>query len=164
MESDEYTTIAERRDGGRAGQPRRAAGRLALCHLGQCRLAQRVDRHALHRTALWRHSRHRPFDGRNAWDEPVGTARRNGPWGIPSMLPIKIGMPNNGGLVVTASGLIFIAAATDNLFRAIDIETGETLWTDVLPAGGQANPIAYEVDGKQYVMVTAMVTTLWKPG
>ena len=57
--------------------------------------------------------------------------------------------------MVTAGGLIFIAAATDNLFRAIDIETGETVWSDVLPAGGQANPIAYEVDGKQYVMIAA---------
>ncbi|SDI42405.1 pyrroloquinoline quinone-dependent dehydrogenase [Salipiger marinus] len=93
--------------------------------------------------------------GETLWDTPIGTARRNGPFGIPSMLPFKIGTPNNGGSVVTAGGLIFIAAATDNLFRAIDIETGETVWSDVLPAGGQANPIAYEVDGKQYVMIAA---------
>ncbi|EAQ02270.1 glucose dehydrogenase [Pseudooceanicola batsensis HTCC2597] len=94
--------------------------------------------------------------GETLWDRPLGTARRNGPFGIPSMLPFDIGTPNNGGSVVTASGLVFIAAATDNLFRAIDIETGETLWSTVLPAGGQANPITYEVDGRQYVMVTAM--------
>lgn len=94
--------------------------------------------------------------GETLWDRPLGTARRNGPFGIPSMLPFDIGTPNNGGAVVTASGLIFIAAATDNLFRAIDIETGETLWSTVLPAGGQANPITYEADGRQYVMVTAM--------
>lgn len=94
--------------------------------------------------------------GETLWDTPIGTARRNGPFGIPSMLPFKIGTPNNGGSVVTAGGLIFIAAATDNLFRAIDIETGETVWSDVLPAGGQANPIAYEVDGREYVLVTAM--------
>ncbi|MEC7793470.1 MAG: pyrroloquinoline quinone-dependent dehydrogenase [Pseudomonadota bacterium] len=94
--------------------------------------------------------------GETLWDRPLGTARRNGPFGIPSFLPLDIGTPNNGGAVVTAGGLIFIAAATDNLFRAIDIETGETLWSSVLPAGGQANPITYEVDGRQYVMVTAM--------
>ncbi len=94
--------------------------------------------------------------GETLWDRPLGTARRNGPFGIPSRLPFDIGTPNNGGAVVTASGLVFIAAATDNLFRAIDIETGETLWSAVLPAGGQANPITYEVDGRQYVMVTAM--------
>ncbi len=91
--------------------------------------------------------------GETLWDRPIGTARRNGPFGIPSQLPFTIGTPNNGGSVVTAGGLIFIGAATDNLFRAMDIETGETLWTDVLPAGGQANPITYEVDGRQYVMI-----------
>ncbi|MHC9237565.1 pyrroloquinoline quinone-dependent dehydrogenase [Pseudooceanicola sp. 502str34] len=94
--------------------------------------------------------------GETLWDRPLGTARRNGPFGIPSFLPFDIGTPNNGGSVVTAGGLVFIAAATDNLFRAIDIETGETVWSTVLPAGGQANPITYEVDGRQFVMVSAM--------
>ncbi len=94
-------------------------------------------------------------DGRTIWDRPLGEARRNGPFGIPSMLPIDIGTPNNGGSVVTASGLVFIAAATDNLFRAIDLRTGETLWQDVLPAGGQANPMTYEIDGRQYVVIMA---------
>ena len=93
--------------------------------------------------------------GATLWDRPFGTARRNGPFGIPSMLPIDIGTPNNGGSVVTAGGLVFIAAATDNLFRAIDIETGRTVWSDVLPAGGQANPMVYEQDGRQYVVIMA---------
>lgn len=89
--------------------------------------------------------------GRTLWDRPFGTARRNGPFGIPSYLPLDIGTPNNGGSVITASGLVFIAAATDNLFRAIDIETGETVWSVVLPAGGQSNPFAFEVDGREFV-------------
>ncbi|QUS35490.1 pyrroloquinoline quinone-dependent dehydrogenase [Falsirhodobacter algicola] len=93
--------------------------------------------------------------GETLWDTPIGTARRNGPFGIPSYLPMKIGTPNNGGSVVTAGGIIFIGAATDNLVRAIDIQTGETLWQDVLPAGGQANPISYEVDGQQYLLIAA---------
>lgn len=93
--------------------------------------------------------------GKTVWDRPFGTARTNGPFGIPSMLPLEIGTPNNGGAVVTAGGLIFIAAATDNLIRAIDIETGETLWSDVLPAGGQATPMTYEQDGRQYVVIMA---------
>lgn len=91
--------------------------------------------------------------GKTVWDTPLGQARENGPFGIPSMLPIKIGTPNNGGSVVTAGGLIFIAAATDNLIRAIDEKTGETLWTAPLPGGGQANPITFEVDGRQYVAI-----------
>ena len=93
--------------------------------------------------------------GRTIWDRPFGTARRNGPWNIPSMLPLDIGTPNNGGAVVTAGGLVFIAAATDNLVRAIDLRTGETLWQDMLPAGGQATPAVYEVDGKQYLVIMA---------
>lgn len=98
----------------------------------------------------------RAFDlasGKTLWDRPLGTARANGPWGIESHLPINIGTPNNGGAGVTAGGLVFIAAATDNLFRAIDIETGKTLWSVPLPAGGQANPIVYKADGHEYVMI-----------
>lgn len=93
--------------------------------------------------------------GQTVWDRPLGTARKNGPFGIPSMLPIDIGTPNNGGSVVTAGGLIFIAAATDDLIRAIDIETGETVWSEVLPAGGQAGPMVYEQDGRQYLVLMA---------
>ena len=93
--------------------------------------------------------------GRTIWDRPFGTAKRNGPWNIPSMLPVTIGTPNNGGAVVTAGGLIFIAAATDNLIRALDLKTGETLWQDTLPAGGQATPALYEVNGRQYLVIMA---------
>ena len=94
-------------------------------------------------------------NGRTIWDRPFGTARRNGPFGLPTMLPFEIGTPNNGGAVVTAGGLIFIAAATDNFVRAIDIRTGKTLWTDLLPAGGQATPMTYEANGRQYVVIMA---------
>ncbi|HYD36453.1 MAG TPA: PQQ-binding-like beta-propeller repeat protein, partial [Allosphingosinicella sp.] len=93
--------------------------------------------------------------GRTIWDRPLGSARRNGPWGIASMLPFEIGTPNNGGAVITASGLVFIAATTDNLIRAIDLRTGETVWQDVLPAGGQATPMTYEANGRQYVVIMA---------
>lgn len=89
--------------------------------------------------------------GKPLWDEPLGEARRNGPFGVPSMLPIAIGTPNNGGALVTAGGLIFIAAATDDLLRAIDIDTGKVLWEDPLPAGGQATPMTFEAGGHQYL-------------
>ncbi|WP_370677982.1 membrane-bound PQQ-dependent dehydrogenase, glucose/quinate/shikimate family [Pleomorphomonas sp. PLEO] len=93
--------------------------------------------------------------GKTLWDRPFGTARTNGPFGIPSLLPVDIGTPNNGGAVVTAGGVVFIAAATDNLIRAIDLKTGKTLWTDTLPGGGQATPMTYEANGKQYVAIMA---------
>jgi quinoprotein glucose dehydrogenase len=89
--------------------------------------------------------------GRTIWDRPLGQARENGPWNIPSELPIAIGTPNNGGALVTAGGLIFIAAATDNLIRAIDIDSGKVVWQDRLPAGGQATPMAFEQNGREYI-------------
>ena len=93
--------------------------------------------------------------GKTLWDRPLGTARTNGPFGIPSTLPFTIGTPNNGGAVVTAGGLIFIAAATDNLIRAIDLRTGKTLWSKALPAGGQATPLVYQADGREYLVIMA---------
>jgi quinoprotein glucose dehydrogenase len=91
--------------------------------------------------------------GKTLWDKPLGTARNNGPFGIPSMLPLTIGTPNLGGPLTTAGGLVFIAATTDDTFRAIDIKTGEILWEDQLPAGGQANPVTYEADGRQFIVI-----------
>jgi len=89
------------------------------------------------------------------WQHPLGTARANGPWGLPTGLPWEIGTPNNGGSVVTGGGLIFIAAATDNQIRAIDEHTGKVVWSAVLPGGGQANPMTYEANGHQYVAIMA---------
>lgn len=91
--------------------------------------------------------------GRTIWDRPFGTARANGPFGLPTFLPFEIGTPNNGGGVVTAGGLVFIAATTDNMISAIDVRTGRTLWQDRLPGGGQANVMTYEQGGRQYVVI-----------
>jgi quinoprotein glucose dehydrogenase len=93
--------------------------------------------------------------GKTLWDHPLGDASANGPWGMKSFLPIRIGTPNNGGSVITAGGLVFIAASSDNKFRAFDLKTGREVWSTRLPAGGQANPMTYEVNGKQVVAVFA---------
>ncbi len=93
--------------------------------------------------------------GKTIWDRPLGTARRNGPFNIPTLLPFTIGTPNNGGPVTTASGLIFIAAATDDLLRAIDERTGKVVWSVPLPAGGQATPMIYQAGGREYLVIFA---------
>ncbi len=93
--------------------------------------------------------------GKSLWDRPFGTARANGPFGLPTFVNIDIGTPNNGGSVISAGGLIFVAAASDNLIRAIDIKTGKTVWSDVLPAGGQATPMLYSENGKEYLVIMA---------
>jgi quinoprotein glucose dehydrogenase len=93
--------------------------------------------------------------GKTIWDHPLGDARANGPFGLPTYLPITIGTPNNGGPLITAGGLVFIAATTDNVFRAFDIKTGKEVWSTQLPAGGQATPMTFEEDGKQVVAIFA---------
>ena len=89
------------------------------------------------------------------WQHPLGSAERNGPFGIGTNLPIKIGLPNNGGPIITAGGVAFIAATTDDKIRAIDIKTGKELWSDTLPAGGQATPMTYSQNGDQYLVIMA---------
>jgi quinoprotein glucose dehydrogenase len=60
---------------------------------------------------------------------------------------------------VTASGLVFIGAATDNRFRAFDSKTGKELWATKLERTANAVPITYlGKNGKQYVAVTASDT------
>ena len=84
------------------------------------------------------------------WQVPLGTTRDKAP------LWFTLGMPNIGGPLVTASGLVFIAAATDNYLRAFDAATGAELWRGRLPAGGQATPMTYQLgDGRQYVVIAA---------
>jgi len=58
-------------------------------------------------------------------------------------------------VLTTTSGLAFIGATTDDYLRAIDVKTGNTLWKDSLPAGGQATPMTYEVNGRQFVIIMA---------
>ncbi len=90
--------------------------------------------------------------GKVRWQVPLGT--------IPGLAQVPgssaWGSPNLGGSIVTAGGLVFIAAAMDQYLRAFDIETGKELWKGALPAGGQATPMTYKgSDGKQYVVIAA---------
>ena len=63
------------------------------------------------------------------------------------------GTENYGGPVVTAGGLVFIAASRDEQLRAFDRKTGKELWRAKLPAAGYATPATYSVNGKQYVVI-----------
>ncbi|MEO5682308.1 MAG: PQQ-binding-like beta-propeller repeat protein [Chitinophagaceae bacterium] len=63
------------------------------------------------------------------------------------------GAENYGASVVTAGGLLFIAASKDGKFRAFNKTTGELLWEVGLPAPGYATPAVYELDGKQYIVI-----------
>jgi quinoprotein glucose dehydrogenase len=66
---------------------------------------------------------------------------------------IHSGTENYGGTVVTAGGLVFIAATSDHTFRAFNKRTGKLLWEYNLPASGFATPAVYEKNGKQYIVI-----------
>jgi len=90
--------------------------------------------------------------GEVRWEVPLGTLEKLAP--LP--LPIPWGTPGAaGGPIVTASGLVFIGATSDEKFRAFDVLTGEELWKSELPTAANATPMTYEIDGKQYVVVVS---------
>ncbi|NHN36550.1 membrane-bound PQQ-dependent dehydrogenase, glucose/quinate/shikimate family [Pseudomaricurvus alcaniphilus] len=93
--------------------------------------------------------------GEPLWERSVGTARNTGPLGLGQPLPLPVGTPQFGGALVTQSGLVFSAGTADSYFRAYDVITGDELWRVELPAGGQATPMTYTANGRQYVVIVA---------
>jgi quinoprotein glucose dehydrogenase len=89
--------------------------------------------------------------GEILWQEPFGTLANLAPWPI-SLIKGGVEM---GGPMITASGLIFIAASFDGRFRAFDIGNGAELWSDPLPTSGNAVPMTYVSGGRQYVVIAA---------
>lgn len=90
-------------------------------------------------------------DGSVRWERPLGTT--------PNLAHVE-GHEAWGGIVfggplVTAGGLVFQAGTADDRIRAFDVETGELLWEEALPAGGMAAPMTYRIHGRQYVVVAA---------
>jgi quinoprotein glucose dehydrogenase len=81
------------------------------------------------------------------WQVPFGD--------LPGLDGPPAGAQSYGGPVVTAGGLLFIAASMDETFRAFDKASGEMLWETKLPAAGYATPATYAVDGRQYVVIAA---------
>ncbi|WP_096785986.1 glucose/quinate/shikimate family membrane-bound PQQ-dependent dehydrogenase [Rhodobacter sp. CZR27] len=89
--------------------------------------------------------------GKIAWMHRNGTVRDM----TPLPLPFKVGVPGIGGPIVTKGGVAFLAATVDNELRAYDLTTGEQLWQQRLPAGGQSTPMTYMLDGRQFVVMVA---------
>ena len=94
--------------------------------------------------------------GNLVWRRPVGTARDLGPLGLQSRLPLPMGVFIRAGTMVTSGGLIFTAGVADRRLRAMDVLTGEELWTVDIPTTAEATPMSYvspESD-QQTVLVT----------
>jgi quinoprotein glucose dehydrogenase len=66
------------------------------------------------------------------------------------------GSESYGGPVVTAGGLVFIAATNyDRKLRAFDKSSGKLLWETTLPYSANATPAVYLAGGRQFVVVCA---------
>ena len=91
--------------------------------------------------------------GQLHWEIPLGGLSDLAK-GLPT--PPSWGSASLGGPLI-AGGLVFIAGTLDSRIRAFDLETGELLWSDKLPAGGQATPMTYRAHagGRQYVVINA---------
>jgi quinoprotein glucose dehydrogenase len=89
--------------------------------------------------------------GEYAWKVPLGEYPELVEQGMKNT-----GSENYGGPIVTAGGLVFIAATNfDRKFRAFDKASGELLWQTLLPLSGNATPSTYEARGRQFVVVPA---------
>lgn len=86
--------------------------------------------------------------GKLVWQNVLGEYPELKAKGIP-----PTGSENYGGPVVTAGGVLFIAATRDGMFRAYNKRTGKLLWEYQLPAAGFATPSTYQIGGKQYVVI-----------
>jgi len=118
------------------------------------------------------------FLGYERWRDSSGYPAIKPPWGTLSAIDLNTGeyrwriplgdhgeladkgmsatgAEQYGGPIVTAGGLVFIAATQDGKFRAFDKATGKLLWETTLPAAGYATPSTYSVGGKQYVVIAA---------
>lgn len=88
--------------------------------------------------------------GKIAWKVPFGEydqLMRDGS-------PVK-GQRNSGGVIATASGLLFATGTVDNKIRAFDSADGRELWSHKLPAAGSTPPATYMIEGVQYLVVVA---------
>ena len=89
--------------------------------------------------------------GEYVWKIPLGEYPELAAQGLRNT-----GTENYGGPVGTAGGLLFIGATNfDKKFRAFDKSTGALLWETTLPFAGNATPVTYEVNGKEFVVIAA---------
>ncbi|GAC1489298.1 MAG: hypothetical protein NVS1B5_13580 [Gemmatimonadaceae bacterium] len=118
------------------------------------------------------------FVGYERWRDSTGYPAVKPPWGTLNAIDLNTGdyrwrirlgehdaltargipvtgTEQYGGPIVTAGGLVFIAATKDEKFRAFDKTTGKLLWQARLPAAGYATPSTYSIRGKQFVVIAA---------
>ncbi len=84
-------------------------------------------------------------------------------WGYVKALDVRTGdlkwefqllTPPWNGLMATAGGLVFGGTNEGNFF-ALDAETGQSLWDFHAGAPTRSNPMAFEIDGQQRIVMPA---------
>jgi quinoprotein glucose dehydrogenase len=100
--------------------------------------------------------------GAKAWSVPLGDPSNLRPGGSPSAP--ALGLPNLGGPIATAGGVVFIGATMDHMLRAFDVSSGRLLWEGALPGGARATPMTYSVGGRQFVVVAVGGSEDWGKG
>src|SRR5687767_1143527 len=100
------------------------------------------------------------------WSEMVKYDLNTGDivWRIPTGVqeaPPEYHIPNNTGVqfprnapLVTAGGLIFLAIGPERKVHAYDRATGKELWQHSLPNGVEGMPATYQMNGRQFVVMS----------
>ena len=99
-----------------------------------------------------------PWGSLSAVDLITGDAIWTVPMGALGSWPLSMikGGVSLGGPLVTKSGLIFIGASMDPVFRALDLATGDELWRADLPTTANSVPMTFRLEsGRQFVVVAA---------
>lgn len=103
-----------------------------------------------------------PWGQLTAVDVATGDVAWRRTLGVTDALPEgkrETGRPGRAAAIVTAGGLLFIAATDDNRLRALEAATGRELWADRLERRGNADPLTWlGADGRQYVAIVATDT------
>ena len=58
-----------------------------------------------------------------------------------------------GSVLSTAGDLVFVGGTNDRMFRAFNAKTGDLLWEQRTNSGIMGMPVAYEVDGQEYIAI-----------
>jgi quinate dehydrogenase (quinone) len=77
------------------------------------------------------------------WNQRLGTTNESGPLGKKVGVRLPMGVPLAAGSMITRGGLIFFGGGMDRYFRAFDVNSGDELWREYLPAPAQATPMSY---------------------
>ncbi len=96
--------------------------------------------------------------GKVLWKKPFGEVQK---WGF--YMPRSWGSVTIGAPVITKSGLTFIGASMDSRVRAIDLKTGEVLWSGLVDAPAVSMPAVYDYQGKEYVVFVVGGNAILKP-